>query len=124
MARRHNGSSTGTPPRPLGTAGKNLWERVNMECVLNGEVEREMLQQICEASDQIEDLVAAIKADGQVKSGKTYAGYTTTRQLRIFVVRSLERLSNRHRPTKHIGRPARSAMGISYNPFEEEGEMS
>ena len=66
MATRHNGSETSAPPRKLGRAGKDLWERINMDYVLADETERESLTQVCEAADQILVLTAAIEAEGAI----------------------------------------------------------
>jgi hypothetical protein len=50
---RYNGDASNAPPRKLGKAGDDLWQRINMDFVLADETEREMLTQICEAADQI-----------------------------------------------------------------------
>jgi hypothetical protein len=40
---RYNGSESSSPPRKLGRAGNDLWQRINMDFVLADETEREML---------------------------------------------------------------------------------
>jgi P27 family predicted phage terminase small subunit len=122
---RNNGniSSSGASPRPLGKPGKDLWDRICCDFVLQDETERETLCQICEAQDHVADLSAAIKKEGpfvETDKGTTKAhpAYGTIRQYKIFVVRMLERLKSHHKPTKLLGRPARTAMGVD-DPWGE-----
>jgi hypothetical protein len=122
MAARYNGSETNSPPRPLGKAGKDLWDRISCDFVLADECERETLTQICEAADHAAELCAAIKKDSPIietdKGARAHPAFQVVRQYRTFIVRALERLKSHHRPTKVLGRPARSMMGI--DPLEEE----
>jgi hypothetical protein len=114
---RHNGSESSAPPRPLGKAGKDLWQRINQDFVLQDETERETLTQICEAQDHTAELVDGLKAD-EPKIAPEKA-YPIIRQHRGFILRALERLKSHHNKTmKVMGRPARTAMG--YDPDEME----
>jgi hypothetical protein len=121
---RYNGTESSAPPRKLGKSGNDLWNRINMDFVLQDETERETLCQIAEAADQIQDLIGAINQEGAIIENdkgvrRAHAAYTVVRQYRTFIVRSLERLKAHHRPTKILGRPARSAMGIDPEEWEQ-----
>ena len=120
---RHNGSESSAPPRPLGKARKDLWDRVCCDFVLGDKCERETFCIIAEAADHAAELCAAIKKDGTVvetdKGARAHPVFVVVRQYRAFIVRNLAALKSHHRPTKVLGRPARSAMGIDHNLWEE-----
>jgi hypothetical protein len=121
---RHNGvSDSNAPPRPLGKAGQDLYDRVCCDFVLGDECERETLCIIAEAADHAAELCAAIKKDGTVvetdKGARAHPAFVVVRQYRAFIVRNLAALKSHHRPTRVLGRPARSAMGINPDEMEE-----
>ena len=115
---RHNGSETSSPPRPLGKAGRDLWQRINMDFVLQDETGRETLTQICEAQDHCAELCEGIKSDEpKIPAEKAYQ---IIRQHRGFILRALERLKSHHNKTmKTIGRPSHTAMGYTPDEMEE-----
>ena len=114
---RHNGSESSVPPRPLGKAGKDLWQRINQDYVLADETERETLCQICEAQDHCAELCEGIKSDEPKMAPKK--ALQVIRQYRGFILRALERLKAHHnKAMKTLGRPARTSMG--YDPDEME----
>jgi hypothetical protein len=121
---RHNGSETSAPPRPLGKAGKDLWDRINQDYVLGDETARETLCLICETADHAAELCAAIAKDSAIvetdKGARAHPAFQVVRQYRAFIVRNLAVLKSHHnRSPKTIGRPAHTAMG--YTPDEMEG---
>jgi hypothetical protein len=124
MAGRYNGSENSIPPRPLGKAGKDLWDRINMDFVLADETERETLCQICEAQDHAAELCETIKAGSPIietnTGDKAHPAYLVVRQYRSFILRSLEKLKSHHNRASKVmvGRPARTTMG--YDPWEEK----
>ena len=120
---RHNGSESNSPPRPLGKAGKDLWDRINQDYVLEDETDRETLCIIAEVADHAADLCAAIKSDGPIsetdKGARAHPAFVIVRQYRAFIVKNLATLKSHHNKTmKVLGRPARTATG--YNPDEME----
>jgi hypothetical protein len=124
MASRYNGSEGSAPPRSLGKQGKDLWDRICCDFVLADECERETLCQIAEAADHTAELSAAIKKDSPIietdKGARAHPAFQVVRQYRSFIVRSLAVLKSHHRPTKILGRPARSAMGIDPSEWEQQ----
>jgi hypothetical protein len=122
---RHNGSETSSPPRQLGRAGKSLWDRINMDFVLQDECSRETLCLICETADHAAELCAAIAKDSAIvetdKGARAHPAFVVVRQYRAFIVRNLAVLKSHHnRSPKTIGRPAHTSMG--YTPDVEETE--
>jgi hypothetical protein len=123
MASRNNGHSSAALPQKLGKAGKDLWDRICCDFVLQDDTERETLAQIAECADHIADLSAAIEEESPIietETGtrKAHPAFNVLRQHRIFIVRALERLKSHHRPTKILGRPARTSMGVD-DPWGE-----
>ena len=58
---RHNGSESSAPPRPLGKAGRDLWDRINQDYVLADETARETLCIICETADHAAPFVQQLQ---------------------------------------------------------------
>jgi hypothetical protein len=52
------------PPRPLGPAGRALWDRVNQEFDMGDVGGSEILCLACQTIDRAEELAERIKADG------------------------------------------------------------
>ena len=120
---RHNGSESSVPPRPLGKAGKSLWDRINRDYVLHCETDRETLCIIAETADHAAELCAAIAKDSAIvetdKGARAHPTFVVVRQYRAFIVKNLAVLKSHHnRSPKTIGRPAHTSMG--YTPDEEE----
>jgi hypothetical protein len=70
------------PPRALGRAGTEVWVRIAGNYDITDEGGRELLSQICEASDRLAELQETIKRDGAI----------TEIAQRSFIVRTLQRL--------------------------------
>jgi hypothetical protein len=76
MAVRYTESEGSAPPRKLGKAGQDLWDRICCDFVLADECERETLCQIAEAVDHAAELCAAIVASAnqnlthQIRTGR------------------------------------------------------
>jgi hypothetical protein len=98
------------PPRPLGPAGRALWDRVVAEYVIDDCAGRELLAQAAAALGRVESLAADIAADGEIL--RTRAGprpnpaIKTELEARSFVVRTLARLGLNSQPLQAtVGRP-------------------
>jgi hypothetical protein len=86
-----------SPPRPLGSHGTALWNRIQAEYRIQDTGGIEILAQCCSSLDRAEDLAAAIARDGNVvysRAGvpKTHPAVREELACRAFVVRTLERL--------------------------------
>ena len=55
------------PPRKLGPAGENLWNRVQSEYGISDVGGQELLMQACLAADRADELAAIIDAEGRAK---------------------------------------------------------
>jgi hypothetical protein len=120
---RHNGSESSAPPRPLGKAGKDLWQRINQDYVLADETAREILTQICEAQDHCTELCEGIKSEKPKMAPEK--ALQVIRQYRGFILRALERLKAHHNKNfKVLGRPSRSAQGYDPDEMEQMEETS
>ena len=97
------------PPRPLGQAGRSLWDRVQKEYDVCDVAGVEMLTILGEASDRISTLRAQIDADGEViRSRGTIRAHPALRDElanRAFVIRTLQKLGLNYEPVKAHGRP-------------------
>jgi hypothetical protein len=121
---RHSGSESSAPPRPLGKAGKDLWDRINQDFVLQDECSRETLCIIAETADHAAELCAAITKDTAIvetdKGARAHPAFVVVRQYRAFIVKNLATLKSQHnRSPKAIGRPAHTAMGYTPDDGEE-----
>ena len=104
-----------SPPRPLGSHGAALWDRVQREYAIADCGGVELLCQACQALDRAESLAAAIALDGPViraRSGvpRSHPAIRDELQCRAFVVKTLERLGVNFESIKPVGRPS-AAIG-------------
>jgi hypothetical protein len=102
-------------PANLGEAGAALWRSLNDEYVIDDAGGREMLLQICSATDRAEECASAIAQDGPVirtKSGiRDHPLLKHELAARSFIVRSLHRLGLDIEPTRSsVGRPPGTYM--------------
>ena len=110
-----NETTTISPPRPLGTHGRALWDRVQREYHIDDVGGVEILAQICAAEDRVEALREQINADGPlirtrngVKANPLLRDETA---LRAFIVRTVERLGLNVEAVKPPGRPPGGGLG-------------
>jgi hypothetical protein len=84
------------PPRTLGKAGLNLWNRITSAYDISDEGGREMLAQCCAAADRAEGMRATIDEEGetiQTRAGrKDHPLLRHELAARSFVVKTLSRL--------------------------------
>jgi hypothetical protein len=98
-----------SPPRPLGTHGRALWDRVQREYHIDDVGGLEILTQICAAEDRLEALGEQISTDGALL--RTRSGFKANpllrdeTALRAFIVRTIERLGLNVEAVKPPGRP-------------------
>jgi hypothetical protein len=103
---------TTAPPRKLGKHGRQLWDAVTGEVVVEDAAGIEMLTLTCQALDRAENCREQIDRDGELL--RTKAGIKENPLLktelanRAFVVRTMSRLGLELDPVKAIGRPAGS----------------
>jgi hypothetical protein len=104
-----------SPPSTLGEAGNNLWRAIMAEYDIRDSGGREMLRQICEATDSVDEFSRVIAHDGPVvrtKAGpKDHPLIKHQLAARAFVVRSLHRLGLDVEPIGRIGRPSQGGIG-------------
>jgi hypothetical protein len=100
-----------SPPRRLGQWGLALWNSIMGDYGIADAGGRELLCQACEAQDRIADLAHRIEDEGATivnrRSGlvRVHPAIKDERQLRSFVVKTLQMLGVTSEPTKAIGRP-------------------
>ena len=99
-----------SPPRPLGSHGTALWDRVQREYAIADTGGIEILAQLCAALDRAETLAEAIARDGAVihtRAGVPRAHPAIREELaaRAFICRALERLGLNIETIKPPGRP-------------------
>jgi hypothetical protein len=98
------------PPRPLGPAGRALWDRIQGEFGIADCGGIELLQQVCEASDRLQRLGELIAADGEIihtRDGlKAHPALRDEISLRGFICRTLSKLGITNEPLKSVGRPS------------------
>jgi hypothetical protein len=104
-----------SPPRPLGSHGAALWDRIQREFAIADVGGLELLCQICQATDRAEALAAAIAVDGPVihtRSGvpRSHPSIRDELQLRAFIVKTIEKLGINFESIKPVGRPS-AAIG-------------
>ena len=99
------------PPRPLGDAGRALWDRVQSEFMIADCGGVELLAQCCEAADRVAELAAVIARDGPtIQIGKGYRQHPCLKDElanRAFICRTLQNLGVVHEPIGPVGRPSR-----------------
>jgi Phage terminase, small subunit len=97
------------PPRPLGTAGLGLWNRIQTEFHIVDSGGAEVLAQACGALDLVEALGAAIATDGPVihtRAGpKTHPAVKDQLAARALCARLLSRLGVTNENVQSPGRP-------------------
>jgi len=103
------------PPRKLGPAGENLWNRVQNDYRIEDVGGVELLMQACLAQDRAEELAAIIDADGarvMTKSGpKDHPCLKHELAARAFICRTLQRLGITDEVIKPVGHPVRGGLG-------------
>jgi P27 family predicted phage terminase small subunit len=104
-----------SPPRPLGSDGKALWDRVQREYAISDVGGVEILAQICAAEDRVEALREQINTDGAIirtRNGlKANPLLRDETALRAFIVRTIERLGLNIEAVKPPGRPPGGGLG-------------
>lgn len=107
------GSSAANPdrlPANLGKTGAKLWTSIMSEYNIEDSGGREMLLQVCAASDRLAEYGAAIDRDGPVvrtKSGsREHPLLKAELATRSFVTRTLARLGLDVEPIKSVGKPS------------------
>jgi hypothetical protein len=115
-----------TPPVTLGKAGATLWKTIQTEYRIEDAGGREILLQICAATDDLAECDAAIAHDGaviQARNGVLKEHPLCRRQLaiRAFICRSVQRLGLTLETTKPIGRPP-GLGGPTYEDFDSEDD--
>jgi P27 family predicted phage terminase small subunit len=104
-----------SPPRPLGSHGRALWDRVQREYQIADTGGVEILAQICAAQDRVEALCAQINEDGAIirtRNGlKANPLLRDETALRAFIVRTIERLGLNIEAVKSSGRPPGGGLG-------------
>jgi len=97
------------PPRPLGTAGLSLWQRINSEYQIADAGGVELLALGCEALDRAESLKARIEADGLVivvnGAPRDHPALKHELSNRAFTARCIQRLGLDVEPVGRVGRP-------------------
>jgi hypothetical protein len=104
------GGPTGLqPPKPLGDAGRSLWNRVQAEFEISDCGGIELLWQACTAADRAAALAARINEDGEVIRTKTglreHPCLRAELATRAFIVRTIQRLGINLEAVKPMGRP-------------------
>jgi hypothetical protein len=104
-------SSLPRPPRQLGQHGSALWHQIQSQYGINDAGGVELLVQICEATDRLQGLSAAIARDGATvysRTGvpRTHPSVKDETALRCFITRTVERLGLNVEAIKTPGRPA------------------
>ena len=101
-----------TPPRPLATAGQQLWNKVQQEYNIVDAGGIELLQQCCEALDRTQELSEIIKREGltiETRVGtKDHPLLKHELACRAFIARGLQRLGLNLEPVRLPGRPPSS----------------
>jgi hypothetical protein len=109
--------STGTPPasigiappRPLGTHGQALWDRVQREFWIVDAGGVELLAQACAAVDRAEALAELIAREGEIVHGRAgprvHPAFRFELSARALACRLLERLGITMEPVRPVGRP-------------------
>jgi hypothetical protein len=102
------------PPRPLGTHGQALWDRIQGQYAISDEGGLEVLLQVCSGLDRAEELAALIARDGLLLSGnggclRPHPAIAGELKARAFVVASLQKLGINVPvvPARGPGRPPR-----------------
>ena len=105
--------TSGGPPRPLGTHGMALWQRITDDFDISDAGAIELLTLACQALDRAESCREQIDATGEISTvngqpGRAHPLLRDELANRAFVTKALERLGLTTEPTKAVGRPAGS----------------
>jgi hypothetical protein len=100
-----------SPPRPLGSHGTALWDRVQCEYSMTDCGGVELLCQASQALDRAEELAEGIARDGAVIRSRTgiprsHPSIRDELQLRAFIVKTIEKLGINFEAIKPPGRPS------------------
>jgi hypothetical protein len=111
------------PPSTLGKAGATLWRTIQTEYAISDSGGKEILLQICAATDDLHDCTVAIERDGAViatRNGlREHPLCKRQLALRAFITRSVQRLGLTLETAKPIGRPPSAAVAAT---FDEEDD--
>src|SRR5262245_45412765 len=111
-----------SPPPTLGKAGSTLWRSIMDEYKISDSGGRQILEQICAATDDLDDCTKAIERDGLViKTPNGVKEHPLCRRqiaIRSFITRNVQRLGLSLEPTRPVGRPPLKA-GPTFD-FEDD----
>ena len=107
-----------SPPRPLGSHGAALWDRIQREYAITDCGGIELLCLASQELDRAESLAEAIARDGAVvysRAGvpRSHPAVRDELQARAFVVKTLEKLGINFEAIKPPGRPSGWSPGIA-----------
>ena len=109
MSTKPRAKPGGSPPRPLGKHGANLWAAVTHDYRIVDAGGVEILAQACAALDRAEALREAIDRDGLIVTvggaPKDHPAIKHELANRAFVCRAIQRLGLDVEAVKPIGRP-------------------
>jgi len=107
------------PMRPLGVAGRALWDRILSEFLLDDPASQEMLLLAAEATDRASECRAAISRDGvvtQTQGGTSRAHPLIQHEVAAqkFAASTLNSLGLTLEPVRSVGRPSSCKIGMSH----------
>lgn len=98
-----------SPPRNLGTSGRELWQSIMSEYDISDSGGREILAQVCMSADRAAALAAQINIDGPVilvrGALRDHPALKHELAARAFICRNLQRLGLNVEAIKPVGRP-------------------
>jgi hypothetical protein len=107
------------PPRPLGAAGQDLWNRITNDYDISDAGGVELLMQACEAAERAESLRRKIDETGELVHSRT--GIRSNPLLRdelgarAFICRTLVKLGLNVEPIRGTaGRPPSGGLGVTW----------
>jgi hypothetical protein len=85
------------PPRELSGPGRDLWDRITKDFIIDDSGAQEVLQQVCESVNQLESIAARLRKEGEVipdgKGGhRSHPNLREQILLRGFVCKTLRNL--------------------------------
>jgi hypothetical protein len=96
------------PPRPLGPAGRALWDQVCREFDMSDTGGQQMLCLAAEVLDRAEALGEAIRNEGVMVGGRPHAALREELSARNLASRLLARLGLDVEPLRTVGGPTKS----------------
>jgi hypothetical protein len=103
------------PPRPLGAAGRALWDAIQAEYAIVDCGGIQLLYQCCVMADRAEQIAESIIRDGPTivvrDTIRSHPGLRDELGCRAFICRTLERLGVTSEALKAVGRPAGGKSG-------------